>query len=313
MDGNVSTEHDTKLGERVSPRKAVDAMQELLDRVTVALERGESMPSRPGDEPVAVHHIATELFALIEKIRAKYRAMADREIARAFRAVTSSATATAPGGSGAIRLPRELEMLILGQAPQPTEPPHVAFDQASAPPIDDEEPQDEALAPATNGDAIEMLANGAPVASITAHDSAPAARSHDGHDHVEDVEQPMAEVVSELADGPAEQAASKADETPAVVLPEGMFDGVVRLTVFSQGNMQRVVKFVDALSQRPQFRVLRMTGNPQQEAAEIDIGLREPVPLLEVLTSMGHLTRPEDRSNDGTPRLSVKLGTATSS
>ena len=103
------------------------------------------------------------------------------------------------------------------------------------------------------------------------------------------------------------------EQAPVTQLPKGMFDGVIRLTVFSQGNMQRVVKFVDALGQRPQFRVLRMTGNPQQEAAEIDIGLREPVPLLEVLTSMGHLARSENRSSDGTPRLSVKLGIATNS
>ena len=312
MEGNVSIDHDTKLGERISPRKTIDAMQELLDRVSAALERGESMPSRPGDEPVAVHHIAAELFGLIEKIRAKYRSMADREIARAFRAVTASATATPPGVGGAIRLPRELEMLILGQGPQPTEPPHVAPNSLDAPPLDDTAQMAEEIAPATNGGAIAMFAN-RPLGQESREPTADVARNgqvHDAeHDRVGQAEQRVEEPPAEPATARVEEI-TPGERAPTVELPEGMLDGVVRLTVFSQGNMQRVVKFVDALSQRPQFRVLRMTGNPQQEAAEIDVGLREPVPLLEILSSMGHLARPEDRSNDGTPRLSVKLGTA---
>ncbi|MDA1035648.1 MAG: hypothetical protein O3B65_02055 [Chloroflexi bacterium] len=199
-------------------------------------------------------------------------------------------------------------MLILGHGPQPTEPPHIAADRVAESPLDDTDLVAQVIAPTTSGDAAATLANGARDQGSIEPATEVVGDGGVGQSEPQ-VQESLAEPASEPIDNPV-AIAQAVQQAPTVKLPEGMFDGAVRLTVFSQGNMQRVVKFVDALGQRPQFRVLRMTGNPQQEAAEIDIGLREPVPLLEILSSMGHLVQPEGRSNDGTPRLLVKLGTA---
>jgi hypothetical protein len=88
---------------------------------------------------------------------------------------------------------------------------------------------------------------------------------------------------------------------------EVLYEGTVRLYVNAQGHMQRVIRFVDDIGQRPQFRVLRMTGNPQREGAEIDLGLREPTAFLELLRSMGHAAEPVDDANGGIPQVNVRL------
>lgn len=86
-----------------------------------------------------------------------------------------------------------------------------------------------------------------------------------------------------------------------------LYEGTVRLYVNAEGNMQRVIRFLDDIGHRPQFRVLRMTGNPQREGAEIDHGLREPTAFVELLHSMGHATEPIDASSDGIPEIIVRL------
>ncbi len=91
------------------------------------------------------------------------------------------------------------------------------------------------------------------------------------------------------------------------VLEETLYEGTVRLYVNADGNMQRVIRFVDDLGQRPQFRVLRMTGNPQRQGAEIDLGLREPTAFLELLRSMGHAAESLDASSGGVPQITVRL------
>ncbi len=77
-----------------------------------------------------------------------------------------------------------------------------------------------------------------------------------------------------------------APEAPAPTSDEELYEGSVRLTVVGSGNMQQVVQFVDELCQKPEFRMLRMTGNPQQEGAEISLGLRESLPFKSVLLAM---------------------------
>lgn len=86
-----------------------------------------------------------------------------------------------------------------------------------------------------------------------------------------------------------------------------LYEGTVRLQVYPGGSMQRVLRFVDEMGKRPQFRVLRMSGNPQREGAEIDLGLREPLPLLELLWDMGHAAEPADGKDDGIPGIVVHL------
>jgi hypothetical protein len=122
-------------------------------------------------------------------------------------------------------------------------------------------------------------------------------------------EQPT--VVELTAGAPAEVPDGSETQGPAAGEgEEPLYEGTVHLFVLSNGNMQRVVRFVDELSKRPQFRLLRMTGNPQQEGAELVVGLREPTPFLSLLRSFGHTARPDSRSdNRETPRLIVRLGT----
>lgn len=74
---------------------------------------------------------------------------------------------------------------------------------------------------------------------------------------------------------------------------EDLYEGTVTLVVMAGGNMQRVVKFVDELCQKPQFRMLRMAGSPQQQGAEISLGLREPLAFKEILAKMANVQRIE--------------------
>jgi hypothetical protein len=88
---------------------------------------------------------------------------------------------------------------------------------------------------------------------------------------------------------------------------ETLYEGTVRLYVNADGNMQRVIRFVDDIGQRPQFRVLRMTGSPQSNGAEIDLGLRESTAFLELLRSMGHAAEPIGADDGGVPQINVRL------
>ncbi len=69
-------------------------------------------------------------------------------------------------------------------------------------------------------------------------------------------------------------------------LDSGVYEGTVTLQVIADGSMHQVVSFVDELCQHPEFRMLRMTGNPRQDGAEISLGLREPLPFARVLMGM---------------------------
>lgn len=65
-----------------------------------------------------------------------------------------------------------------------------------------------------------------------------------------------------------------------------IYRGTVRLVIMAD-NLQRVVRFVDELCQRPQLRMLRMSGGPQQDGAEVSLSLREPLPIRNMIASMG--------------------------
>ena len=83
-----------------------------------------------------------------------------------------------------------------------------------------------------------------------------------------------------------------------------LYEGTVTLSVIATGSMQHVVRFVDDLCQHPEFRMLRMTGNPNQDGAEISLGLREPVPFARILMAMESVASvscpiaPDPESND---------------
>ncbi|MCH7481573.1 MAG: hypothetical protein IIC95_02400 [Chloroflexi bacterium] len=85
---------------------------------------------------------------------------------------------------------------------------------------------------------------------------------------------------------------------PRASAPGELYEGTVRLLVMANGNVQRIVQFVDELCQMPQFRMLRMTGSRQQDGAEISLGLREPLPLARIVASMPNVVRVDVRSPD---------------
>jgi hypothetical protein len=214
---------------------AAHLVQELLDRVVLTSQAREAN-NATGEAP-----LAGAVRKLIDEVRAEYRLMADREIARALEAALG------------------VDVSITGQ---PSEAAQSSVEANDA------------------FDALEALIQG----------SEPGA--HAGHDHarssteLESIASPLAVVLSE---------------------EETLYEGTVRVYANADGHMQRVVRFVDDLGQRPQFRILRMTGNPQREGAEIDLGLREPTAFLELLRSMGHSAEALDDSSGGVPQITVRL------
>jgi hypothetical protein len=109
-------------------------------------------------------------------------------------------------------------------------------------------------------------------------------------------------------EGVALHATVAEDAPPAeATAEEHLYEGTVRLHVYPGGSLQRVLRFVDEIGKRPQFRVLRMSGNPQREGTEIDLGLREPLPLLETLWGLGHGAEPEEGREGAVPVIAVRL------
>ena len=100
------------------------------------------------------------------------------------------------------------------------------------------------------------------------------------------------------AAAPPPEAGAAAAGGPGVSAPSELYEGTVRLLVMADGNVQRIVQFVDELCQMPQFRMLRMTGSRQQDGAEISLGLREPLPLARIVASMPNVDRVDVRSPD---------------
>ena len=117
--------------------------------------------------------------------------------------------------------------------------------------------------------------------------------------------------------GPAAgpEAGNAAVPEPRAYAPGELYEGTVRLLVMADGNVQRIVQFVDELCQMPQFRMLRMTGSRQQDGAEISLGLREPLPFAKIVGSMPNVVRvdvpsPDDAAADSGIGLTVYLAPA---
>ena len=63
------------------------------------------------------------------------------------------------------------------------------------------------------------------------------------------------------------------------------YEGNVSLKVQAEDEIHLMVNFVQALRQKSQFRLLRMVSHSQREVDSL-LGLREPLPLKEVLAKM---------------------------
>ena len=67
--------------------------------------------------------------------------------------------------------------------------------------------------------------------------------------------------------------------------PEELVEGDVRLNVEAGGDLRLMYQFVHELRQRPELKVLRLSGGPRQELA-VWIGLDERLPLSLLLSSI---------------------------
>ncbi|MBI2867038.1 MAG: hypothetical protein HYX97_01730 [Chloroflexi bacterium] len=125
------------------------------------------------------------------------------------------------------------------------------------------------------------------------------------------LEQPRVPVQTPSIEQQVEQQ-SKAVERPQ---PSGdeMVEGTVRLTVGADGSVRQVMRFVDELRRRPQFRLLRLGGN-HKDSVDIWLGLREPIPLRNALLQMqgvakvSAIARPGD--DQAEPLIAVHLAEA---
>lgn len=104
-------------------------------------------------------------------------------------------------------------------------------------------------------------------------------------------------------------------EPSAPESPEQLYEGVVRLRVEANSQVRQVMHFVDALRQRPDFRLLRLVGS-YNDGVGIWLGLRAPLPLQILLRQIEGVSKVEVSSGGGRdatePLLNVRLGEAPS-
>jgi len=62
-----------------------------------------------------------------------------------------------------------------------------------------------------------------------------------------------------------------------------MFEGAVKLEVETNGAVKESIRFVHALRQNPQIRLLSMVSNSRRDGMEVWIRLRSPNPLRTTL------------------------------
>ena len=87
---------------------------------------------------------------------------------------------------------------------------------------------------------------------------------------------------------PLNQAASDQSEVPQEAftqpIPHGeAVDGTVNLAI--TGSVAQMLSFVEQLRQDGRFRLFRLGGNPSQ-GMDVQMGLREPLHLQDVLSEM---------------------------
>ena len=73
-----------------------------------------------------------------------------------------------------------------------------------------------------------------------------------------------------------------------------MYEGAVKLEVETKGAVKESIRFVDALRQDPQLRLLRMLSNRQRDGMEVWIRLRSPNPLRTTLLAFAAVNRVEE-------------------
>ena len=86
-------------------------------------------------------------------------------------------------------------------------------------------------------------------------------------------------------DSPRPDADEVSEELPEPSDDE-LYEGMVRLNVTANGCARQVVYFIDGLSRRSEFRLLRMVGNHRNKGADIWLGLRQPLSLKTALHDM---------------------------
>ena len=96
---------------------------------------------------------------------------------------------------------------------------------------------------------------------------------------------------------------------------EGVYEGTVRLNLEAEGNLGLVITFTQQLRENAEFRLLRLTNNPES-GVEIWLGLRQPLSLRPVLMDMAGVAEvtPVDEleagRDDQEPALKVLLKAA---
>ena len=102
-------------------------------------------------------------------------------------------------------------------------------------------------------------------------------------------------------------------EQPSQASDEGLYEGTVKLSVEAEEHVRQVIRFVDALRQKSDFRLLQLVGN-YKEGVGIWLGLRSPLRLKEVLLQMESVSQvdaPSWQDMDGSePMLKVRLAEA---
>ncbi|MFQ5873208.1 MAG: hypothetical protein ACE5JL_05335, partial [Dehalococcoidia bacterium] len=99
-------------------------------------------------------------------------------------------------------------------------------------------------------------------------------------------------------------------ESPVSPSGDEVYSGTVKLRVEANKSPRQVVQFVDALRQKPDFRLLQLVGN-YKEGVGIWLGLKAPLQLKEVLLRMNSVTQVETggwvERDSHEPMLNVRL------
>ena len=75
--------------------------------------------------------------------------------------------------------------------------------------------------------------------------------------------------------------------------------GEVRLNIEAGGNVRLIYQFVHELRQKPEFRVLRMSGGPKQKEA-VWLGVADGTPLKSLLSDVTFVSKVNQRANPRT-------------
>ena len=102
-------------------------------------------------------------------------------------------------------------------------------------------------------------------------------------------------------DDPAPATASDSATPVGVTVREDkeLVQGEVRLNIEAGGNVRLIYQFVHELRQKPEFRVLRMSGGPKQKVA-VWLGVADGTPLKPLLSDVTFVSKVNQRANPRT-------------